>query len=82
MKLGKLVISSNIPVLREVLFHNLNCLLVNKFSHEKEWHKVIKFVTNNFKKYEKIRKNAYKYANKFDLNWRVKKLLAFKKFSN
>ncbi|MBD1139673.1 glycosyltransferase [Pelagibacterales bacterium SAG-MED38] len=82
MKLGKLIISSNIPVLREVLFHNQNCLLVNKFSEEKEWHKVIKFVTNNFEKYEKIRRNAYKYANKFDLNWRVKKLLAFKKFSN
>ena len=82
MKLGKLIISSNIPVLKEVLFNNRNCLLINKFADENEWHRVIKFVTNNFEKYEKVRKNAYKYANKFDLNWRVKKLLAFKKFSN
>ena len=77
MKLGKLIISSNLPVLREVLVDKKNCLLVNRFNDEKEWYKKISSVSENFKKFDIIRNNAFRYAKKFDLNWRVKKLLSF-----
>lgn len=77
MKLGKLVISSNLPVLREILIHGYNSILINKYSDEKEWLKVILSVSKNFHKYEKIRKNAFDYANKYDSNWRVRELLTF-----
>ena len=77
MKLGKLIISSNLPVLREVLLNKNNSLLINNFNDEKEWFKKISAVNKNFKKFDKIRINAFNYAKKFDLNWRVKKLLSF-----
>ena len=77
MKLGKLIISSNLPVLREVLLNKNNSLLINRFHDEKEWFKKISTVSKNFKKFDRIRINAFKYAKKFDLNWRVKKLLSF-----
>ena len=82
MKLGKLIVSSNLPVLREVLKDKKNSLLINDFNNENNWLKKINYLSKNFTKYEKIRLNAYNYANKFDLDWRVKKLLSFKKFSN
>ncbi|WP_415272016.1 glycosyltransferase [Candidatus Pelagibacter sp. Uisw_121] len=77
MKLGKLIISSNLSVLREVLVDKENSLLVNRFNDEKEWYKKISLVSKNFKKSTTIRNNAFNYAKKFDLNWRVKKLLSF-----
>ncbi|MDB9739011.1 glycosyltransferase [Candidatus Pelagibacter sp.] len=76
MKLGKLIISSNLPVLREVLIDQKNCLLVNKFADEKAWFDKISSVTKNFRKFDKLRNNAFNYAKKYDLNWRVQKLLS------
>lgn len=81
MKLGKLIICSNFPVIREVLKNNVNSILIDNFQNEKEWLKVINKVTNNFKKYNHIRKNAFLYANKYNLDWRIDKLLSFNKFS-
>lgn len=77
MKLGKLIICSNLPVIREVLKNNENSILIDNFQNEKEWLNVIKKVTSNFKNYNYIRKNAFIYANKYNLNWRAKKLLSF-----
>ena len=77
MKLGKLIICSNLPVIREVLKNGENSILVDDFQSEKEWFKVIKKVTNNFQRYNLIRKKAFLYANKYDLDWRVDKLLSF-----
>ena len=82
MKLGKLIICSNLPVLREVLIDKKNCILVNNFKNEKSWIKVINKVSLNYNRFTKIRKNAFNFANKFDLKWRVSKILSFKKFSN
>ena len=79
MKLGKLIICSNLNVLKEVLINNKNCILVKNFQNEKEWLKIKNKVSRNFHKYEKKKKNAYYYAKKFDQNWRVKKLLSFSK---
>ena len=77
MKMGKLIICSNLPVLREILNHNSNCLLVNKYENINEWLKKINTIKQNLKKFNKIRFNAYNYANKFNIHWRVKKILTF-----
>jgi len=77
MKLGKLIVTSNLPVLREILRNNHNCIMINKYANENEWLRVIKKVSKNFKKFDKLRKNSFNYSNQFDLNWRVKKLLSF-----
>ena len=82
MKLGKLIICSNLPVLREVLIDKKNCILVNNFKNEKNWINVINKVSSNYGRFTKIRKNAFNFANRFDLKWRVSKILSFKKFSN
>tara|TARA_B100000989_G_C19512806_1_gene460009 strand:+ start:708 stop:1808 length:1101 start_codon:yes stop_codon:yes gene_type:complete len=76
MKLGKLIISSNLPVLREILENNKNSILIKKYKDEKEWYKEILKINKNFNKYEKLRKNAFIYAKKFDLTWRIKELLS------
>ena len=82
MKLGKLIICSNLPVIREVLKNNENSILIDNFQNEKEWLKIIKKITNNFKKYSHIRENAFIYANKYDLDWRTDKLLSYNNFSD
>ncbi len=78
MKLGKLIICSNLPVLREVLVNKKNCILIDDFTNEQQWIKSINEASRNFKKFRRIRKNAYDYAKKFDLNWRVKKILSYR----
>ena len=80
MKMGKLIISSNLSVLREILIDKKNCILIKKFDDEKQWMTTIINVHKNFNKYNKIRKNAFNYANCYDLSWRVKKILSFIKF--
>tara|TARA_B100001057_G_scaffold500744_1_gene617522 strand:+ start:4620 stop:5735 length:1116 start_codon:yes stop_codon:yes gene_type:complete len=81
MKLGKLIISSNLNVLKEILADKKNCLLINNYKDEYEWQKTISSVSKNFDRFDTIRKNAFDYANKFDLNWRVKKLISIEKTS-
>ena len=76
MKLGKLIVSANLPVLCEILKDKHNSILVKKYNDEKEWYKIILSIGKDIKKYDRVRNNAYDYANKFDLNWRVKKLLS------
>tara|TARA_B100000965_G_scaffold406762_1_gene448206 strand:+ start:699 stop:1811 length:1113 start_codon:yes stop_codon:yes gene_type:complete len=80
MKLGKLIICSNLPVLREILDNKKNCLMVKNFNDENEWYKIILSVSDNFTKCNRLRKNAFTYAKKFDLNWRVEKLLSIQNF--
>ena len=82
MKMGKLIICSNLKVLREVLQHNKNCILINKINDEKEWLTQIYKINKNIKIYDKIRKSAFEFAKKRDIDWRTKKLLSFYNFSN
>lgn len=77
MKMGKLILCSNIKVLNEVLDHNKNCILIKNFKNEKEWLRQIKNISKNIKKYDKIRKAAFEYAKKHDTIWRTSKLLSF-----
>lgn len=77
MKLGKLIVSSNLPVLNEILVNNHNSILIKNYKKHKEWLNKIHYIEQNIKKFETIRINAFNYAKKFDLHWRVKKLLSF-----
>ena len=81
MKLGKLIICSDLKVIKEVLSNNKNCILVKKFNNERTWLKIINRINLNKNNYNKIRKNAFYYAKKYDLDWRVSKLLSFYKSS-
>tara|TARA_B100000029_G_scaffold116429_1_gene109237 strand:+ start:3195 stop:4322 length:1128 start_codon:yes stop_codon:yes gene_type:complete len=77
MKTGKLIMCSNLPVLREVLIHNKNSIFLNMNINTEIWLKNINLIKQNLNKFNKIRLNAYKYANTFNINWRVNKILSF-----
>ena len=77
MKLGKLILCSNLKVLNEVLINKRNCILINDYKNEKEWLRQISKVGGNIKKYDKIRRSAFEYAKKRDVIWRTSKLLSF-----
>ncbi len=81
MKLGKLILCSNLKVLNEVLIHKKNCILINNYKNEKEWLKQIFKVSRNIKKYDNIRRSAFEYAKKHDVIWRTSKLLSFYDYS-
>lgn len=82
MKLGKIIISSNLKVLNEVLHHKKNCILINNFTDENAWLREIYKINKNIKKYDKIRQSAFNYAKIHDINWRSSKLLSFYDLSN
>tara|TARA_B100000989_G_scaffold286851_1_gene255921 strand:+ start:336 stop:1448 length:1113 start_codon:yes stop_codon:yes gene_type:complete len=73
---GKLIICSNIKVLKEVLKHDINSILINKKNNYAVWLKEIKKIKSNIKKFNKMRFNAYKFANKEDFIWRAKKIIS------
>ena len=73
---GKLIICSDLPVLREVLKNNFNSLLIKNFNKVDSWLKIINNVSNNFQKYNQIRYNALIFANKENVIWRTKKILS------
>ena len=51
---GKLIICSDLPVLREVLKNNFNSILVKNFNNSNSWLKIIKYVSKNFQRYYQI----------------------------
>jgi glycosyltransferase involved in cell wall biosynthesis len=55
---GKPIISSNLKVLREILIHKKNCILINKYNDENEWTKAIENLIANKKLMRNISKNA------------------------
>ena len=76
MKAGKLIICSNLKVIREVLESNKNSILVNDFNNIKSWVTNINSIRKNIKKFNRIRRNAYIFGNKYDNIWRVKSLMS------
>ena len=72
---GKLIVCSDLPVLREVLKNNFNSILVKNFNNTDSWLKIIKNVSKNFQRYNQIRYNAFIFAKKENMLWRVKKIL-------
>ena len=73
---GKFIICSNIKVIKEVLKHGTNSILISKNNNHVAWLKEIKKIKSNIKKFNKIRFNAYKFANKEDFIWRAKKIIS------
>ena len=78
---GKLIICSNLKVIREILKDRKNSILIDKYKEKKNWLKKIKMIPKNYSKYNTIRFNAYKYAKTYNIDWRTKKLLSFNNFS-
>ena len=62
MKAGKLILCSDLKVIREILVNNHNSLLIKNFKNKKIWLNKIRLISSNFKKYDKIRFNAFNYA--------------------
>ena len=75
MKTGKLIICSNLKVIREVLHNDKNALLINDFENINSWLRKINSIKLNKKKFNKIRQNAYFFGNKYNNIWRVRNLL-------
>jgi len=73
---GKLIICSDLPVLREVLKNNFNSILVKNFNKVERWLKIINNISKNFERYNQIRYNALIFAKKENMLWRAKKILA------
>ena len=76
MKTGKLIICSNLKVIREVLENNKNSILVNDFDKLNSWLTNINLIRLNKNKFNRIRRNAYIFGNKYNNIWRVKNILS------
>lgn len=72
---GKIIISSNIKVLREILVDNFNSLLINDFTEKEKWKIKIDKIKMNSEKMKRIRINALKTALKYNWVIRAKKML-------
>jgi glycosyltransferase involved in cell wall biosynthesis len=74
---GKLLISSNQKVLKEILKDKINCLIVKKNSTN-EWLKCIKYAEKNLEEINKITKYAYKESKKYSWDKRIKNIIEYK----
>ena len=74
---GKLIIATKINSIEEIVQNKKNCILINKLDVF-NWHKEIKLITKNKKKYEKIAKSGYKLSKKYTYSLRAEKFLDLK----
>jgi glycosyltransferase involved in cell wall biosynthesis len=75
MAAGKVIVASDIPVIREVLTHNYNAILVPHDNVEK-WKEAIENLMNNLNLAETLRNQAYKdVCEKYSYQARAEKLL-------
>ncbi len=74
MASGKLIISSNLKVFKEVIKHNENCIIINNLNVV-SWQKVIKKIRRNKNMYNKIKKNAHLLSKQYTYLIRAKKIL-------
>ena len=73
---GKVIISSDIKVLREILINNYNSILIKNYLDINSWKKQIDKVNLKSKKYIRIKKNAIKTASKHTWEERASQMLA------
>ena len=73
---SKIILSADIPVLREVLISNYNSILVKNYMNVNSWKIIIDKIRFNPNKFLNIRKNALKTAIKNNWNIRAKKMLS------
>ena len=69
---GTPIMCSEIAVLKEVLKHNYNSVLIKKFENKFEWIKEIKNISENKNKLKKLSINGIKTARKYTWEKRVK----------
>ena len=73
---GKLIISSNASVFKEILSDGKNCLIVNNFKIN-NWLKIIYKVKFELSNINNIKSNAFKLSKKYTYIKRAKKILNF-----
>ena len=73
---GKLIITSNVSVLKEILSDEKNCLVVSNFDTN-NWIKKINKVKFEISKINKIKRNAFELSKKYTYLKRAKKILSF-----
>ena len=73
---GKLIITSNVSVLKEILSDEKNCLVVSNFNTN-NWIKKINKVKFEISKINKIKRNAFELSKKYTYLKRAKKILNF-----
>tara|TARA_B100001175_G_scaffold251358_1_gene218694 strand:- start:3984 stop:5078 length:1095 start_codon:yes stop_codon:yes gene_type:complete len=71
---GKVIIASNLPVLKEVINNN-NAIFIKNFDNIRSWKLEIDKISNNVSRRFIISKNNYKLSKKFKLISRAKKIL-------
>lgn len=75
MASGKLIISSNIKVLQEILKDKRNCILVKNYRNLFNWKMTINKFRNNIPNYNILRRNSYILSKKYTYNLRAQKML-------
>ena len=73
---GKLIISSNVSVFKEILLDRKNCLVVNNFNVN-NWIKKINKVKFELSKINNIKRNAFELSKKYTYLKRAEKILDF-----
>lgn len=74
MKLGKIIICSELKVLKEVL-NKKNSIMIKKYHDHYKWLKEIENLKKRPFKQLELRKNAFNFSNKEDAKWRIKNIL-------
>ncbi len=72
---GKLIISTNLNVMREIIKNNLNCIMINNLSLLK-WYKQINSISKNINHINVIKKNAYNLSKKYTYYKRAESILS------
>ena len=72
---GKVILSSQLPVLREVLNENKNVIFIKNHENIYSWKLEIDKISKNFSKTLIISKNNYYLSKSFNLQNRAKKYL-------
>lgn len=76
---GKLIICSNLNVLKEIITNGKNCIIIKNLK-KLNWLKEIQSVNNNLQRINKIKKNAHETSKKYTYFNRAKEILNSFKF--
>ena len=71
---GKLIISSNLNVLKEILRNNFNCIMIKDLSLI-NWHNEINRIKQNLTRINHIKKNSFSSSKKYTYYKRAESIL-------
>ncbi|MDC1128835.1 glycosyltransferase [Candidatus Pelagibacter sp.] len=72
---GKLILSSNLNVLKEIIEHNKNCIFIKNYKNEDSWIKKIEYYKRYFDKKNLISKQGYLLSKKYTYASRVNRII-------